>query len=565
MLCSLHIENIAVIKTADIDFSEGFTVLTGETGAGKSIIIDSIGLICGAKPSRELIRSGEEMAMVSALFSGLDEGCRERLSELGILPDEDGMLIFSRSITTAGKSTAKVNGRTIPVSLQREAMKYLIGIHGQHDNMALLQAENHLSYLDGFAEASEALGRYRENYDKFCEINRNIEALQKNEREKAQKLEFLKYQIKEIEAAKLKPDEEEKLEARRIKLQNCEKIAQLSSGVYSLLYSNEKGNAAIDKIRRAYRGIEALCPVIPDGDRMLSRLDFVASELEDIAESIEALGEEAGDNPTAELDRIEDRLDEISKLERKYGDSIPEVLNFLDRAKEQLDAIETSEEKQKELISEREALLPVLRAAGDALTKLRAETAERLSRRIVEELSYLDMGGVEFSVKLSPRVMEDGGINYSSHGGEDVEFLISTNKGEPLKPLAKIASGGELSRIMLAVKSVLFTADSPGTLIFDEVDTGVSGKTSQKIGIKLRNLSKASGGQVFCVTHSAQIAALAENHYLISKTEGDSRVSTEVRLLDDEARVHEVARIMGGINITERLLETAREMINEKI
>lgn len=564
MLNSLHIENIAVIRSVDIDFSEGFTVLTGETGAGKSIIIDSINLICGAKPSKELIRSGEDTATVSALFSDIGEGCSAALSELGISPDEDGMIYLSRTVSESGKSTAKINGRTVPASLLREAARYLIGIHGQHDNMALLQADNHILYLDEFAKSGEALAKYRSSYDKLCELNKKIADLTRDDREKAQRLEFLKYQINEIESAKLRDGEEEKLEARRKKLQNAEKIAKLSGTVYSLLYANEKDNSAADKIKRAYRSVEALCPVIPEGDAMLSRLDFAVSELEDIAEAIYALGEEAGDDPTAELDRVEGRLDEISKLCRKYGDSVGEVLAYLDRAKGELENIEMSEERLSELTNEREELMPIIAADAAALTKIRSDAGAALGERIVSELAYLDMGGVDFAVKLSPK-SADGEIQYTKRGVEDVEFLISTNKGEPLKPLCKIASGGELSRIMLAIKSVLSEADSPGTLIFDEVDTGVSGKTSQKIGIKLRELAKTAKCQVLCVTHSAQIGAIAKNHYLISKAENDGRVSTSVRPLGKEERVREIARIMGGINITDNLLETAREMIEEKI
>ncbi len=564
MLNSLHIENIAVIKSVDIDFFEGFTVLTGETGAGKSIIIDSINLICGAKPSKELIRSGEDTASVSALFSDIGERCTEALSELGITPDEDGMIYLSRTVSESGKSTAKINGRTVPVSLLRDAAKYLIGIHGQHDNMALLQADNHILYLDEFAKSDEVLAKYRESYGKLCELNKNIADLQRDDREKTQRLEFLKYHIKEIESAKLRDGEEEKLEAKRKKLQNAEKIAQLSGTVYSLLYANEKGNSAADKIKRAYRSVEALCPVIQGGDDMLSRLDFAISELEDIAEAIYSLGEEAGDDPTAELDRVEGRLEEISKLCRKYGDSVGEVLAYLDNAKGELENIEMSEERLAELTDERKKLMPIIAADAAALTKIREAAAKALGERIISELAYLDMGGVDFAVRLSPR-MADGEIQYTKMGVEDVEFLISTNKGEPLKPLAKIASGGELSRIMLAIKSVLSEADSPGTLIFDEVDTGVSGKTSQKIGIKLRELAKNAECQVLSVTHSAQIGAVAKNHYLISKAENDGRVSTTVRPLEKEERIREIARIMGGINITDNLLETAREMIEEKI
>ncbi|MBO5219385.1 MAG: DNA repair protein RecN [Clostridia bacterium] len=565
MLCSLHIENIAVIKCADIDVPAGFTVLTGETGAGKSIIIDSLGLICGAKQSRDMIRSGEDTAQVAAVFGELPQHTLDALAELGISPDEDGVLMFQRTITAAGKSASRVNGRVIPLSLQREAMKYLIGIHGQHDNMALLVPENHIVYLDEFADIGAELADYGETHDKFCELNRRIAELSKDEREKAQKLEFLRFQIDEIEAAKLKPDEEDRLLDKRAKLQNSEKIAQLANAVTTLLYRNDKGTAATDKLKRAMKALDALTPVMADAEAMVVRLEAMTYELEDIALTVGALSEEAGDDPTGEFDKIETRLDEIAKLERKYGDTIPDVLAFLERAREQLEGIELAEEKLAELEMERERLLPVLSAQAAELSERRAEAAARLEARIVGELAYLDMGGVSFSAGVKHRVETDGGASYARRGVDDVEFLISTNKGEPLKPLAKIASGGELSRIMLAVKSVLAERDAPGTLIFDEIDTGVSGKTSQKIGIKLRGLSDGSGGQVFCVTHSAQIAARAENHYLISKREAGGRVATSVTPLDMDGRVKEVARIMGGINITDRLLETAREMIDEKI
>lgn len=556
MLSSLHIENIAVIKCADIDFEGGFTVLTGETGAGKSMIIDSINLICGAKQSRELIRSGEDTAEVSAVFTDVSGTVCEGLADIGIFPDEDGVLMFSRTLSVAGKSTARCNGRVIPLSLMREAMGLLIGIHGQHDNMALLVPENHISYLDEFAGVETELSEYREIYGKYCEINKNIAQLTASEREKAQRLEFLRFQIDEIEALGLKPDEEEKLLAKRKKLQNAEKILELSEGIYSLLYRNEKGNAAADKCKRASRALEALAPVMNGADSLISRLDFVLGELEDIATTVDALRDGECDDPTAELDRVETRLDAISKLERKYGDTAVDVLAFLDGAKAELEQIESAEERLDELRGELSLIMPKLNEASGKLSERRRLAAVKLSERIESELAYLDMGGVRFVCEVG---LADGG--YSRRGVDCVEFLISTNKGEPPKPMARIASGGELARIMLAIKSVLAERDALGTLIFDEVDTGVSGKTSEKIGIKLRELARASAGQVLCVTHSAQIAARAENHYLIQKREADGRVMTNVTPLDLDGRVAEVARIMGGINITERLIETAREMI----
>ncbi len=564
MLASLHIENIAVIKSADIEFGGGFTVLTGETGAGKSMIIDSINLICGAKQSKDLIRNGEDSACVGAVFTDIPEAVINSLAQLGIKPDEDGVLMFSRTLSAAGKSAARCNAQLIPLSLMRQAMGMLIGIHGQHDNMALLVPENHILYLDEFARDGGELSAYRESYERYCELNRMIDELLTDEREKAQRLEFLKFQINEIESANLKSGEEEKLLAKRGKLQNSEKIVELSDTVYSLIYSNEKGNTASDKCKRASRALEALAPVMADADSLVTRLDFVIGELEDIALTVDALREEQSADPTAELDKIETRLDIIESLERKYGDTVDDVLAFLDKARAQLGDIELSEEKLSELNAEREALMPILKKRADALSDKRRAAAELLSGKIVEQLAYLDMGGVSFSCDISDR-RDASGAGYTALGVDSVEFLISTNKGEPLKPMARIASGGELARIMLAIKNVLAERDSLGTLIFDEVDTGVSGKTSQKIGIKLRELAKNSGTQVLCVTHSAQIAARADNHYLIKKRENDGRVLTSVTPLDRDGRINEVARIMGGINITENLIETAREMIDEVI
>ena len=562
MLTSLHIENIAVIRSADIDLSKGFTVLTGETGAGKSIIIDSIGLILGAKQSRELIRSGEETAEVSAVFE-LEPEAVKQLASLGLSPDEDGMLMITRTVSASGKSAVRVNGRSIPLSLLRSAASCLIGIHGQHDNIALLDPERHIYILDGYAGVASELAAYEKSYDRFCELTRRIAELSKNEREKAQRIEFLKFQIDEIASAKLRPDEEEQLNKKRSQLQNREQVTKLSKLVYSALYQNEKGTAALDKIRRSMKALDALVPVIPEAEELSVRLEAMTYELEDIALTAEAFADESEGDPTRMLDKLETRLDQIVRLERKFGDTIPDVLAYLEKAEAELETIETSEEKLADCIAEREALLPLLSAQGAELSEKRMEAAHSLEEKIIEELAYLDMKGISFSAGVKRRAETPDGNEFSRRGVDDVEFLISTNTGEPLKPLAKIASGGELSRIMLAIKSVLADRDKLGTLIFDEVDTGVSGKTSQKIGIKLHDLAVSGGSQVLCVTHSAQIAALADNHLLISKGEVDGRISTSVKPLDTEGRVREIARIMGGINITDKLIETAREMITE--
>jgi len=469
--------------------------------------------------------------------------------------------MIERILTASGKSTVRSNGRALPLSSVREGMKYLIAIHGQHDNMALLDESNHIGYLDEYADDAPLLDEYDEVYRRYTDIKRQISELCQGEREKAQRLEFLKYRIAEIEAAKLKEGEEEKLLARRKKLQNAEKITQLANSVYSLLYRNEKSTAAYDKAKKASRAIEALAPIFDGADELITRLDGVMSELEDIALTVDSLRDGEADDPTAELDKVETRLDVISKLERKYGDTVCDVLAFLENAKAELSGIEMSEERLAELENEKKNVLARLTELASRLTSVRVSYAEKMEREVEAELSYLEMGGVRFSVSVRSAMSDGGESGFGPKGADAVEFLIATNKGEPLKPLSRIASGGELSRIMLALKTVLARCDSPGTLIFDEVDTGVSGKTSEKIGIKLCELAKKDGSQVLCVTHSAQIAARAENHYLISKREDGGRVSTSVTELDLDGRVAEVARIMGGINITDRIIETAREMI----
>ncbi len=471
--------------------------------------------------------------------------------------------MITRTINSSGRSSIRVNGRTIPLSLLRSASACLIGIHGQHDNIALLDPERHIYILDEYAGLKNELSAYEKSYDRFCELTRRIAELSKNEREKAQRIEFLKFQIDEITAAKLRPDEEELLTKKRAKLQNSEKISKLSLLCYNALYQNDKGTAALDKIRRSMKALDALSTVIPEAEELSARLEAVTYEIEDVALTAEAFADRSNDDPTKLLDKLESRLDEISRLERKFGDTIPDVLAYLEKAQSELETIETAEERLADCIAEREALLPLLSAQAAELSERRSDAAHSLEKRIIEELAYLDMKGISFSAGVECRAETAEGSEFSRRGVDDVEFLISTNKGEPLKPLAKIASGGELSRIMLAIKSVLADRDRLGTLIFDEVDTGVSGKTSQKIGIKLRDLAKNGGTQVFCVTHSAQIAALADNHYLIAKHEVEGRISTEVSPLDTNGRVNELARIMGGINITERMLETAREMLEE--
>ena len=424
MLISLHIENIAVIKTADIDFTAGFTVLTGETGAGKSIIIDSIALILGAKQSKELIRSGEETAMVSALFGDMNIRALNELSALGLAPDEDGMILLSRTISTSGKSTARMNGRAIPMSLLKDVAKHLIAIHGQHDNMTLLDPEKHINYLDSFASLGTLPEEYSECYNRYRELERKIAEMTSNEREKARRLEFLKFQIDEIAAAKLKPGEEEALEKKRAKLQNSENINRLSHQVYASLYQNEKGTSALDRLRRSVKALDTLSAVIPEAGELSGRLEQAGYEIEDIALTAEAFADDSDGDPTAGLDRIESRLDEISKLERKYGDTIPDILAFLEKSKKELESIELSEERLNECVAEKKKLLPVLEKKAAEMTRLRTDAAAGLEERIISELAYLDMKGVTFSVEILP---VQGG--FTPRGADRVEFSYLDEQG----------------------------------------------------------------------------------------------------------------------------------------
>jgi len=561
MLASLHIENIAVIKNLDIELTEGFTVLTGETGAGKSIIIDSINLILGAKPEKELIRSGESKALVSAMFRDIPANITLLLLELGIEPDEEGALLIQRTITAEGKSSTRINGRPATVSQLRDAGILLINIHGQHNNQTLLSPQSHIRFLDSYAEVSSLLTEYEEVFSEMQHTRKKIADLMRDAQEKTRITELLEYQIADIDSAKLKVNEEEDLLARRDKIKNIERISKQVRTVYKALYHSEKGLSAFEQISRASDALSAISDVMPQANEFIEKLNSFRYELEDIALSTTSVADEDFDNPDAELDKIESRLDVISKLKRKYGSDITEILAFREEAAEKLRTIEQSGELIDELNFGLDQLTKKAAQLAGELSKSRREAAVRLESAITEELKFLEMAKVRFTASIKPTVNENGTLKYTSRGTDDVEFMLATNPGEPLKPLSKIASGGELSRIMLAMKSVFAEKDNIGTLIYDEIDTGVSGKTSQKIGIKLRQTAK--GGQVLCVTHSAQIAALADNHLLIKKNETDGRVETTVTPLDYESRVNEIARIMGGMEITDSLRESAKELMEK--
>ncbi len=566
MLDTLHIENIAVVREADIELKPGFTVLTGETGAGKSIIIDAINLLLGARPQRDLIRTGEDMAVASAVFSGIPDALAAQMTDAGVRLDEDGCLFLQRTVQSDGKASTRIGGRPVSVASQKEFIGALIAIHGQHDNQQFLRPEMHIRYLDDFAGVEALLSEYTVLFREYNEIRTKIRSLQKNEQEKARMAELLKYQIADIDTGRLKPKEEEALLAKRTKIRNAEKIARQVKTILHALYRSEKGYSAMEQLDRAVTALDGMTEIMPEAVAFSERLSGFRYEIEDIAERVEAYAADDEGDPTALLDKIEGRLETISKLKKKYGATVEEVLAYREKAVSDLDDITLSDEKIAALKAQLTAKQKELDKSAAALTAAREAAGKTLSVRIMEELAFLDMEKVRFAVNIQPLsgdASDDNEDNarYSSRGCDSVEFLISTNPGEPMKPLEKIASGGELSRIMLAAKCVMAASEQISTMIFDEVDTGVSGKTSQKIGIKLKELGK-TGCQVICVTHSAQIAALADAHLYISKHEVDGRVETSVVPLDENGRIAELSRIIGGIEITDGIRATARELLH---
>lgn len=552
MLRSLHIENVAVIRRVDLDFKSGFSVLTGETGAGKSIIIDSINLLLGNRTSRELIRSGAESATVSAVFEELSTAVCKALEELGFFV-EDRTLMLQRTLYADGRSQTRLDGRVITQSVQKKIARMLVSIHGQSDNQKLFQKSTQAALLDAYAQPERELAQYREVYAQLKSVQKKINSIQCDEAEKLRLHEMLNYQIEDINALKLKVGEEEQLAQERDRLANLEQINQKAEFVFRALKGAEKGSATV-LVSRARQALQSLGTLVEGSDALADRLEAVASELEDIAETAYGYIEDDREDPTARIDAIEGRLEAISKLKRKYGETVEAVLAFRDRAAERLDELESSEADLEALRNEEKRLRKQAEELARVLHAIRIDASSRITEAVTESLAFLDMPRVRFEISVLP-------LDLGENGADDVEFMIATNPGEPLLPMTKIASGGELSRIMLALRSVLNDRDETATVIFDEVDTGVSGKTSRKIGIKLSESAK--NAQVLCVTHSAQIASLADAHYLISKREADGRAETEVLELSLDARVEEIARILGGIEITDVQRRAALEMIEE--
>jgi len=551
VLSALHIENIAVVKSLDVDFSYGMTVLSGETGAGKSIIIDSLGLLLGMRADKELIRSGEDRAEVSAVFEGLPDSATALISELGF-DSSEGSIMISRSVSTAG-SSARINGRAVTLSVLREVSGVLFNIHGQNDNQQLLDPDNHVEIIDSYAKNSEIRGEYSEIYREILHKRNEIDSLRRDRREQERLSEMLRFQIADIDGARLKRGEEEVLEQTVAKLRSMEQIIKCCTFVQKALEGSEKTRGAIYLTERAAAAMDNVSDALPEAESISERLNDIKYELADIAESMSALYDFGGEDPSTKLDRAEARLHTIGRLKKKYGNSVEEILDFRAEATARLSDMENADGRIEELTAELEALEARANALAKSLSERRRNLSRELTKKITETLAFLDMPKVRFDVGIEKT--EDFGAT----GKDCVEFLISTNPGEPLMPMAKIASGGELARIMLSLKNVLNECDGIDTVIFDEIDTGISGKTSRKVGIKLKEISAKT--QVICVTHSAQIASMAHNHFHISKTEVDGRAETRLRLLDRDGREEEIARILGGIEITEAQRSAAREMI----
>ena len=552
MLELLHIENIAVIEEADIQFHPGFNALTGETGAGKSIVIDAMGAVLGERTSRELIRTGAEKAFVSAEFSHVPAEL-PGLEETGIAPDEDGNLLLQREIGGDGKNACRANGRPITVAQLRRIGAELLNIHGQHDGQQLLDEEQHGTYLDRFGKTEKTLSAYQKEYSAMTELKAQIKALKMDEAEKARRMDSLRFQIGELERAELVPGEEEELAARRNILRNGEKYIGALSGADYCLSGDDECGGAVSQLREAEEAMSAVRNLGDDLAELYKRLEELRCEAYDLAEIIRDKRAEFDFSP-AELDAVESRSDQLYRLKKKYGATVEDMLAYLDKCRAELDAIETADDTLILLEQKLKKAETATLAAGAELTRVRREAAKVLEGRIQRELRDLDMNKVRFAIEFTEK-------EPSSDGCDTIRFLMSANVGEDLRPIARIASGGELARIMLALKNVLAEQESIGTLVFDEVDTGVSGRAAQKVAEKLAQVSRRK--QVLCVTHLPQLAAMADTHFSVEKGERGGRTYTEVILLNREQRKAELARITGGSKVTEAFLESAGELLDE--
>ncbi len=550
MLSNLQIENIAVIKSASIDFENGFNVMTGETGAGKSIVIDSLNAILGERTSRELIRSGADSASVCAEFQNVGDNVKNELEKLGI--EKDDTLIVSRKLTPDGKNVCRINGMPATVSMLKALGVQLVNIHGQLDNQSLLSPETHCSFIDKLAGSGRELNEFKELYSLYIKKENELKSLNTDVNEKNRRLDILNYQIEEIQKADIRPGEKDELTEKLAFLRNAEKVLDLLHTAYAALNGDGEMPGAADVAADA-------------ASKLLSAADYssdfteTANGVNDAAMNLSAYTEELRDKIYSldydpnETERAEERLDVIYRLSQKYGDSEEDILAYLENAEKERDALSFSDERAEQLRAETEKAYNEALAAAKKLSEIRIEAGKKFSADVERELAFLDMPSVKFIVNDSVGKLYENGI-------DNIEFLLSANAGEEPKPLSKIASGGELSRIMLAIKCVLSELDDIDTLIFDEIDSGVSGRAALKIAAKMKELSKTH--QVICVTHLAQIAAFADEHKLISKEEKDGRTYTCIASLDYNGRKYELARIMGGLTVTQSILNSAEELLS---
>lgn len=550
MLKFLHIENIAVIERSDTEFAEGFNVLTGETGAGKSILIDSINAVLGERTSKELIRAGCDSAEVSAVFGNFDDTAVKTLSELGFSPDEDGNIVIRRRLSVSGKGIIKLNGIPVTATQLKDIGKNLINIHGQHDSQALLDSEKHIFYIDALADNTELINEYYQEFRYLNKVRKELEASQIDEEEKQRQTDLFKYQINELESADIKKGELAELKRKAQIAKNYQTVVEALSKADTALNGNDDFSGASALISSAQKELYSLKD--EKWNALAEKTADVLSDLTDIGAEIRDFLDNA-EYSELDINNINERLDLLDRLMLKYGNSEEEMLDFLTSAKVRLEELDFSDRRISQLSDLLDKSTDRLVELGEKLTLSRKKAAAEFEKKVCDILSYLNMPDVRFTVS-----MQKG--RYTKRGCDNIEFLISANRGENVKPLSKIASGGELSRVMLAIKSVLLDKDPVGTMIFDEIDTGISGYTAGKVGIQLKKVAK--NRQVICVTHLAQIAAMADEHLLIEKSTEGGRTFTQVKPLKYEERVGEIARIMSGTQLTENLYKSAKELLD---
>lgn len=553
MLSLLHIENIAIIESADISFDGGFNVLTGETGAGKSIVIDAISAVLGERTSRELIRTGAKSALVNAVFTGTLPA--KWMEDNGFPLEEE--LMLQREIQGDGRNVCRVNGRPLTVAQLRQLGRQLLNIHGQHDGQLLLDPDCHLGYLDSFGKTAPLLEEYQDAYRSMADLRRRITGLEMDEAERSRRVDTLEYQIKELERAELRLGEDEELDARKTLLRSSGKLMEAIQEAQFALSGGEDSQGACDLISEAEGAIRSVTRLGPQLEELGEKLTSLRYAADDTAEVLRDFADEFDFSPE-ELDRLESRLDVIYRLKKKYGPTVADMLDYLEKCKEELEQIKDADDTIQKLGKELEKARKEARKRGEDLTKARKKAADDLQKRVQEELRQLDMPKVQFVTDFAPSPSQDG---MDDTGMDQVQFLMSANLGEALKPIQKVASGGELARIMLALKNVLAEDDGIGSLVFDEVDTGVSGRAAQKVAEKMADVARRK--QVLCVTHLPQIAAMADTHFSVEKGERNGRTFTNVERLDRKGRTEELARLIGGAAVTDVLRESAEELLDQ--